>query len=140
MKKLAILSLGLLLMYSCSNSPQSMAEKGVKDYLKKSIKAYQPISFGVLDTLSLEKDSAYISAKDSMQFFMDKLKEVGDQFKLADNQKNAKRLKAVMADIAVFYDGKKFKINHKYKGNTAEGKNQDVDKDFYLNNMYEVVE
>ena len=59
---------------------------------------------------------------------------------LEDNQKNAKRLKAVMADFEKFYEGKKFKINHKYKANTAEGKNEEIDKDFFLNSMYEVVE
>ena len=45
-----------------------------------------------------------------------------------------------MADFEKFYEGKKFKINHKYKANTAEGKNEEIDKDFFLNSMYEVVE
>ena len=140
MKKLLILSLGLLLMYSCSNNPQSMAEKGVTKYLKNSIAKYEPVSFGALDTITVGEDPAYMAARDSMKIYMDGLKETADQFKLADNQKNAKRLKAVMADFEKFYEGKKFKINHKYKANTSEGVNEEVDKDFFLNSMYEVVE
>ena len=112
MKKLLILSLGLLLIYSCSNNPQSMAEKGVTKYLKNSIAKYEPVSFGALDTITVGEDPAYMAARDSMKIYMDGLKETADQFKLADNQKNAKRLKAVMADFEKFYEGKKFKINH----------------------------
>ncbi len=140
MKKLAILSLGLLFMYACSNNPQSMAEKGVTKHLKQSIAKYEPVSFGVLDTITVGEDPEYIAASDSMRIYMEALKQTADQFKLADNQKNAKRLKAVMADLEKFYEGKKFKINHKYKANTAEGVNEEVDKDFFLNSMYEVVE
>lgn len=140
MKKLIILSLGLLLMWSCSNTPQTMAEKGVTKHLKKSIAKYEPVSFGALDTITVGEDPAYIAARDSMQIYMDGLKETADQFKLAGNQKNAKRLKAVVSDLEKFYEGKSFKINHKYKANTVEGKNEEVDKDFYLNTMYQVVE
>lgn len=140
MKKLAILSLGLLLMYACSNNPQSMAEKGVTNHLKQSIAKYEPISFGALDTISVGEDAAYVAARDSLKIYMEALKVTADQFKLAENQKNAKRLKAVMADLESFYNGKAFKINHKYKANTSEGKNEEVDKDFYLDTMYKVVE
>ena len=56
MKKLLILSLGLLLMYSCSNNPQSMAEKGVTKYLKNSIAKYEPVSFGALDTITVGEE------------------------------------------------------------------------------------
>lgn len=140
MKKLLILSLGLLVLYSCSNNPQSMAEKGVSKYLKGSIAKYEPVSFGALDTITVGEDPVYIAARDFMQIYMDGLKQTADQFKLAENQKNAKRLKAVLADLEKFYEGKKFKINHKYKANTSEGVNEEVDKDFFLNSMYEVVE
>lgn len=140
MKKLVILSLGLLFMWSCSNSPQSMAERGVTKHLKQSIAKYDAVSFGVLDTITVGEDPAYIATRDSMQIYMDGLKQTADQFKLAENQKNAKRLKAVLSDFEKFYNERVFKINHKYKANTTEGKNEEVDKDFYLNSMYEVVE
>lgn len=140
MKQIGLFFLSLLLLVGCSNNPQSQAEKGVTDFLKKNVQIYEPISFGTLDTISVETDPAYTVAKDSLRIYLDALKVTADQFKLAANQKNAKRLKEVVTNLENFYQGKKYKINHKYKANTAEGKNQEVDKDFYLNGIYEVVE
>ncbi len=140
MKKISFLLLGLLFMFGCSNNPQSMAEKGVKNFLKKNIANYEPISFGKLDTISVSNDSVYKATMDSLDFYLRALNQTSDQAKLAMNQKRAKELKKKAGDLEVFYLDKKYKINHKYKGNTAEGSNQEIDKDFYLNNLFQVVD
>lgn len=140
MKKFAFLILAVLFLSGCSNNPQSMAEKGVKSHLEKSIAAYEPISFGVLDTINLSNDATYKTAKDSLNFYMNALKETADQFKLAANQNNAKKFRGMVDSLDFFYEGKKFRINHKYKANTSEGKNEEVDKVFYLNSGYVVVD
>lgn len=140
MKKISIFLLGLLFMCGCINNPQSMAEKGVRNFLKKNIAAYEPISFGTLDTISVNNDSVYKVSMDSLNFYLRGLNETADQAKLAMNQQKAKDFKKKISDIETFYLDKKYKINHKYKGNTAEGSNQEIDKDFYLNNMFQVVE
>lgn len=140
MKKLAFLSLIALFVMGCSNGPQDMAENAVKTHLKKSVTAYESISFGKLDTINLSNNSEYVAVRDSFRFYMDALKETGDQFKLADNQKNASRLKIIKEDIEKFFEGKTYSINHKYKGNTAEGGVKEVDKEFYLDGTYHIVE
>ncbi|MFV0392068.1 MAG: hypothetical protein ACK5KP_09340 [Paludibacteraceae bacterium] len=140
MKKIAILFLSLLFLVSCGNKPQDKAEKGVKDFLKKNVQLYEPISFGKLDTLVLDNDAAYIVAKDSLSFYMNALKETGDQFKLASNQQNAKRMKDEVDAVKTFYEGKKYRINHVYNANTSQGKKDEVNKDFYMDSMYNVVE
>ncbi len=140
MKKIGFLFLSLLLLAGCGNDPQSQAEKGVQNFLKKNVQVYEPISFGVLDTITVSDDPEYVAAKDSLQIYMEALKVTADQFKLASNQQNAKRLRGVVADMETFYEGKKYKINHKYRANTSEGKKEEVDKDFYLNSGFNIVE
>lgn len=140
MKKIIFLVFGVLLFVGCNPTPQGMAEKGVKKYLKSNVQVYEPISFGTLDTLSLGDIPEYVVVRDSLRIYLDALKETADQFKLAENQKNAKRLRAVVNDLENYYSDKKFKLNHKYKANTSQGKSEEVDKDFFLNSAYEVVE
>lgn len=140
MKKAIILFLGAVLLAGCSNNPQSMAEKSVGKHLKKSVQAYESISFGTLDTLDLSKDSVYLLAKDSLSSSMAELNKTSDQFVLAAHQQAAKRNKAIVEDIERFYSNKKYKIQHTYRGNTLEGKNEEVNKEFYLNSGFVVVE
>ena len=140
MKKIVILFLGIVLLVGCNNNPQGMAESSVKKHLKKSVLAYEPISFGTLDTLDLSKDPVYMVAKDSLSKSLAELKKTSDQFVLAGHQQVAKRNKVIVDEMEAFYSNKKYKIEHKYKGNTSEGKNEEVDKEFYLNSGFVIVD
>lgn len=140
MRQIGFLILSLVLLVGCGNNPQSQAEKGVKNFLKKNVQVYEPVSFGVLDTINISEDPEYVAAKDSLRIYMDALKVTADQFKLASNQQNAKRMRETIAGMESFYQGKKYKIYHKYQTHTAEGTSEEVDKDFYLNGLFEVVE
>ncbi|NLI72556.1 MAG: hypothetical protein GX361_07480 [Bacteroidales bacterium] len=140
MKKIVISFLGALLLIGCNNTPQGMAERSVKKHLKKSVQAYEPISFGSVESVDFTKDSVYILAKDSLDKSLAELKKTSDQFKLASHQKAAKRNKTLIENLEAFYSNKKYKIQHKYKANTSEGKNEEVNKDFYLTGEFVVVE
>ncbi len=140
MKKFAFLVLSVLFLVGCASTPQDKAEKSVKGHLKKTIAAYDPISFGEIDTLSLDKIPELVAAKDSLQHYSNALKETHDQFQQAANQAGAKRFKAIVDNLERFYEGKRYRINHKYKANTAEGKTEEIEKDFYLTGEFYVVE
>lgn len=139
-KKIVFLLLGAALLIGCSNDPQKKAESSVVHFLKKNVQRYEPVSFGRVDTLDLEHEPAYLAAKDSLRFYKDALKETGDQFQLAASQQGAKRQQGIIADMENFYQGKRYRINHRYKANTAEGRQEEIDKDFYLTATYQVVE
>lgn len=140
MKKIVIFLLGAVLLVGCNKTPQGTAESSVKKHLKKSVLAYEPISFGELEAIELNSDSAYILAKDSLSNSLAELKKTSDQFVLAKHQQVAKRNKARIEMLEAFYSNKKYKIEHKYKANTSEGKNEEVSKDFYLTGGFVVVE
>ncbi len=140
MKKFGFLVLAVLFLAGCSSTPQDRAEKGVTTFLKKSIAAYEPISFGELETLNLDKLPDLIAARDSLRFYRNALDQIGDQFQQAANQAKVKHFKSLEENLKNFYTGKKYRINHKYKANTAEGKSEEIDKDFYLTDAFIVVE
>lgn len=140
MKRIMFLLFAALLFVGCANDSQSKAEKAVKASLKKSVTAYESVSFGEVQEMDLSTDPEYREIKDSLKFYMDALKETGDQFKLASNQNNAKAMKFAKEDMERFFANKKYKIEHTYKANTSSGVKEEVEKTFYLNAGFVVVE
>ncbi len=140
MKKITFLLFVLLFVTGCSNNPQSLAEKAVKTTLKKTVSAYEPITFGELSDMTLDQCEDYKNIKDSLSFYKQELQKTSDQFVLAANQAKAKEFKLESERIEDFYKNKRYKLEHKYKANNSLGELEEITKVFYLNADFAVVD
>lgn len=145
MKKLTTLLLATLLIIGCSSTPQEKAEKAVTKNIETTIKenpdykAYQPISFGQIDTIQLTKQADYQLATDSFQYFRNQLNVTADQTTISQVQQKTKAFKQEIESLENFYRNKKFSIQHQYKIE-VKGKTYDRSEIFYLNSQYKIVE
>lgn len=139
MRKILFIILAALLVTACSTTPQKRAEKQVKSFLKKSVTDYKSVSFGVLDTIDIKSHPEYEIIKDSLRYYREQLREVGDQFQKARAQQGISRMKHYQRDIEDFYENSKFKIQHTYQATNRAGEQVDMNYEFYLGADYKVV-
>ncbi len=110
MKKISLILLSVLLLASCSKTPQQKAEKAVLNYLKTSKVEVKDCSFGKLDTIELSSVKEYKQALDSFNYYREEKLKGGDQFKMSAMQQGLIRMKQQMKELKALYKVRRYKL------------------------------